>query len=59
MSERWHIVDKESQNRVLQVCYSERQAQRAQKRWHKLYVCHNGPLTTIRRVAIRDDGLTQ
>jgi hypothetical protein len=55
MSERWHIVDTYAQNRVLQVCHTERQAQRAQRKWNKLWLWHNGPKTTIRRVAVRDE----
>jgi hypothetical protein len=55
VSERWHIVDTYAQNRVLQVCHTERQAQRAQRKWNKLWVWHNGPKTTIRRVAVRDE----
>jgi len=51
--ERWHIVD--STSRVLEVCYSARKAHRAQKRWHKLWVWHRGPITDIRRVAIKDE----
>ena len=55
MSERWHIVDVDNQNRVLEVCYSSRKAQRAQKRWHELWLWQRGPSTAIRRVAIRDE----
>lgn len=55
MAERWHIVDVYAQNRVLQVCYTERKAQRAQRKWHKLWVWHDGPKTTVRRVAIKDE----
>jgi hypothetical protein len=55
MSERWHIVDTRAQNRVLQVCCTLRKAQRAQAKWYKLWLWHGGPITTIRRVAVRDD----
>lgn len=54
MSERWHVVDT-FDSRVLEVCWTPRQAQRAQKRWHKAFVWDGGPNTTIRRVAIRDE----
>lgn len=53
VSERWHIIDVSAQ-RVLQVCRTEKQAQRAQKRWYNLCCFHGGPLTSVRRVAIRD-----
>jgi len=55
MSERWHIVDVDAQNRVLQVCRTARQARRAQKKWDHIRLWHRGPNTTIRRLAIRDE----
>jgi hypothetical protein len=54
MSEVWHIKDT-FDGKILEVCRTARKAQRAQARWHKLWLWKRGPLTTVRRVAIRDE----
>lgn len=53
MSEYWHIKD-EFDGKILEVCRSARQAQRAQRRWYKAYLWSGGPKTTVRRIAVSD-----
>ena len=51
--EQWNIVDVDD-SRVLEVTYTARKAQKAQKRWYAAYLWSGGPRTTIRRLRVSE-----